>query len=134
MLSAVILSRHSYPAFTIGMITGTPAVCPSRFSRIQKGSPHYSNAYTLLCNKSLWLDTLRNLYHNDCVNCQYLLLKFTYHDLKKLCVFDWAFLGDSYIANFLVSIVVATNDDFILLGEVFLTIKCYIFIWRNFLF
>ncbi|CAL6436338.1 unnamed protein product [Bathycoccus prasinos] len=28
MLSAVIYSRHSYPAFTPGGITGTLAVCP----------------------------------------------------------------------------------------------------------
>ncbi len=28
MLSAVILSAHSYPAFTVGTITGTPAVVP----------------------------------------------------------------------------------------------------------
>ena len=46
MLSAVILTRHSYPAFTIGMITGTPAVYPSRSSRTREGSPQYSIAHT----------------------------------------------------------------------------------------
>ena len=46
MLSAVIHSVHSYPAFTIGMITGTPEVCPSRSSRTKEGSSQYSNAYT----------------------------------------------------------------------------------------
>ena len=46
MLSAVILSTHSYPAFTVGTITGTPAVCPSRSSRTKEGSFQYSNAYT----------------------------------------------------------------------------------------
>jgi hypothetical protein len=46
MLSAVILSRHSYPAFTIGIITGTPEVCPSRSSRTREESFQYSNAHT----------------------------------------------------------------------------------------
>ncbi len=38
MLSAVILSALGYPAFTIGIITGTPAVRPSRSSRTKEGS------------------------------------------------------------------------------------------------
>ena len=46
MLSAVIHSIHSYPAFTVGTITGTPEVCPSRSSRTRKGSSQYSNAST----------------------------------------------------------------------------------------
>ncbi len=46
MLSAVILSTLSYPAFTVGTITGTPAVCPSRSSRTREGFFQYSNAYT----------------------------------------------------------------------------------------
>ena len=46
MLSAVIHSIHSYPAFTVGTITGTLAVCPSRSSRTREGSSQYSNAYT----------------------------------------------------------------------------------------
>ena len=46
MLSVVILAIHSYPAFTMGMITGTPAVCPSRSSRTRERSSQYSNAYT----------------------------------------------------------------------------------------
>jgi hypothetical protein len=33
MLSAVILSALGYPAFTVGTITGTPEVRPSRSSR-----------------------------------------------------------------------------------------------------
>ncbi len=37
MLSAVILSALGYPAFTIGIITGTPAVRPSRSSRTKEG-------------------------------------------------------------------------------------------------
>ncbi len=36
MLSAVIHSALGYPAFTVGTITGTPAVCPSRSSRTRK--------------------------------------------------------------------------------------------------
>ena len=46
MLSAVITSEHSYPAFPIGMRTGTPAVHPSKSSRIMERSSQYSNAYT----------------------------------------------------------------------------------------
>ena len=46
MLSVVILTVHSYPAFTIGMITGTLAVRPSRSSRTRESSSQYSNAYT----------------------------------------------------------------------------------------
>ncbi len=45
MLSAVILSALGYPAFTIGIITGTPAVRPSRSSRTKEGSSQYSHAY-----------------------------------------------------------------------------------------
>ncbi len=41
MLSAVILSALGYPAFTIGIITGTPAVRPSRSSRTKEGSSQY---------------------------------------------------------------------------------------------
>ena len=36
MLSAVIHSALSYPAFTVGTITGTPEVRPSRSSRTKK--------------------------------------------------------------------------------------------------
>ncbi len=36
MLSAVIHSALGYPAFTVGTITGTPAVRPSRSSRRRK--------------------------------------------------------------------------------------------------
>jgi|AACY02.14.fsa_nt_gi hypothetical protein len=46
MLSAVIHSIHSYPAFTVGTITGTPEVCPSRSSRTKEESSQCSNAYT----------------------------------------------------------------------------------------
>ena len=46
MLSAVIPSKHSYPAFTVGTITGTLAVCSSRSSRTKEESSQYSNAYT----------------------------------------------------------------------------------------
>ena len=46
MLSAVILSAHSYPAFTVGTITGTPAVRSSRSSRTKEESSQYSCAYT----------------------------------------------------------------------------------------
>ena len=46
MLSAVIHSAHSYPAFTVGTITGTLAVRPSRSSRTKEGSSQYSCAYT----------------------------------------------------------------------------------------
>ena len=38
MLSAVILSALGYPAFTVGTITGTPEVRPSRSSRTE--DPH----------------------------------------------------------------------------------------------
>jgi len=46
MLSAVIRSAHGYPAFTVGTITGTPAVRPSRSSRTKEGSSQCSYAYT----------------------------------------------------------------------------------------
>ena len=46
MLSAVIHFVRSYPAFTIGMITGTPEVHSFRSSRTKKESSQYFNAYT----------------------------------------------------------------------------------------
>ena len=46
MLSAVISTIHSYPASTVGTITGTPEVCLFRSSRTKKRSSQYSNAYT----------------------------------------------------------------------------------------
>ena len=46
MLSAVIRSAHGYPAYTVGTITGTPAVRPSRSSRTREKSSQYSNAHT----------------------------------------------------------------------------------------
>ncbi|VXD18895.1 Predicted protein [Planktothrix serta PCC 8927] len=46
MLSAVIHSAHGYPAFTVGTITGTPAVRPSRSSRTREGSSQCSYACT----------------------------------------------------------------------------------------
>jgi len=46
MLSAVIQSILGYPAFTVGTITGTPAVCLSRSSRTKEKSSQYSNACT----------------------------------------------------------------------------------------
>ncbi|KAK9169595.1 hypothetical protein Syun_001735 [Stephania yunnanensis] len=44
MLSSVIRSALSYLAFTVGMITGTPEVCPSWSSRIRERSSQCSNA------------------------------------------------------------------------------------------
>ncbi len=44
MLSAVIRSALGYPAFTVGTITGTPAVRPSRSSRTKEGSSQCSYA------------------------------------------------------------------------------------------
>jgi hypothetical protein len=46
MLSAVIRSAHSYPAYPIGMRTGRPSVRPSRSSRTREDSSQCSNAYT----------------------------------------------------------------------------------------
>ena len=46
MLSAVIFPIHSYPAYTVGTITGTSEVCLFRSSRTKKSSSQYSNAYT----------------------------------------------------------------------------------------
>jgi len=46
MLSAVILSTLGYPAFTVGTITGTPEVRPSRSSRTRERSSQCSNAHT----------------------------------------------------------------------------------------
>ena len=39
MLSALILSEHSYPAFALGRTTGTPEVRFSRSSRTEENSP-----------------------------------------------------------------------------------------------
>ena len=46
MLSAVIFSIHSYPAFPVGTRTGTLEVCPFRSSRTMKEFSQCSNAYT----------------------------------------------------------------------------------------
>ena len=46
MLSVVIHSIHSYPAFPVGTRTGTPLVYPSRSSRTKEGSFQCSSAYT----------------------------------------------------------------------------------------
>ena len=46
MLSAVIRSVRSYPAFPVGTRTGTPLAHPSRSSRTKEGSSQYSYAYT----------------------------------------------------------------------------------------
>ncbi|KAL0315360.1 UNVERIFIED_CONTAM: hypothetical protein Sradi_5414200 [Sesamum radiatum] len=44
MLSAVIRSALGYPVFTVGMITSTPEVRPSRSSRTRERSSQCSNA------------------------------------------------------------------------------------------
>ncbi|KAL6766046.1 hypothetical protein ACKKBG_P80030 (chloroplast) [Auxenochlorella protothecoides x Auxenochlorella symbiontica] len=46
MLSAVIFSIHSYPAFPVGTRTGILEVCSSRSSRTMEDSSQCSNAYT----------------------------------------------------------------------------------------
>ena len=46
MLSAVIRSALGYTAYTVGTITGTPAVRPSRSSRTRERSSQCSNACT----------------------------------------------------------------------------------------
>ena len=46
MLSAVISTIHSYPASTVGTITGTPEVCLFWSSRTKNRSSQYFNAYT----------------------------------------------------------------------------------------
>ena len=46
MLSAVIPSVRSYPAFTLGRITGTPVVRPFRSSRTRNRSSQISYAYS----------------------------------------------------------------------------------------
>ena len=45
MLSAVLYSIRSYPAYPIGIRTGTPVVCFSKSSRIMEKSFQYSIAY-----------------------------------------------------------------------------------------
>ncbi|KAK7365587.1 hypothetical protein VNO78_39351 [Psophocarpus tetragonolobus] len=45
MLSAVIRSALGYPAFTVGTITGTPEVRPSRSSRTRE-SPTLGTYYS----------------------------------------------------------------------------------------
>ena len=45
MLSALIRYRHSYPAFTVGTITGTPLAYPSRSSRTKDGATQISCAH-----------------------------------------------------------------------------------------
>ena len=46
MLSAVIFTIHSYPAFTVGTITGTLEVRLFWSSRTKKRAPQYSIAHT----------------------------------------------------------------------------------------
>nr|NP_817271.1 ORF56f [Pinus koraiensis]AAO74138.1 ORF56f [Pinus koraiensis] len=46
MLSVVIRSALGYPASTVGTITGTPEVRPSRSSRTRERSSQCSNART----------------------------------------------------------------------------------------
>ena len=46
MLSVVIHSKLSYPAYLIGIRTGTPLVCLSRSSRTMESSSQYFNVYT----------------------------------------------------------------------------------------
>lgn len=46
MLSVVIRSALGYPASTVGTITGTPEVRPSRSSRTRERSSQCSNAHT----------------------------------------------------------------------------------------
>jgi hypothetical protein len=46
MLSVVIHFALGYPASTVGTITGTPEVCPSRSSRTRERSSQCSNALT----------------------------------------------------------------------------------------
>ena len=46
MLSAIIHSTHSYPAYPVGTRTGILVVCPSRSSRTMEGSSQCSNAHT----------------------------------------------------------------------------------------
>jgi len=41
------LHTYSYPAFTVGTITGTPEVCPSGPSVLKEGSSQYSNVYRI---------------------------------------------------------------------------------------
>jgi len=46
MLSAIIHSVRSYPAFPVGTRTGTPSIRFSRSSRTRENSSQYSNAFT----------------------------------------------------------------------------------------
>ena len=46
MLSAVIPTIRSYPAFTVGTITGTPEVCSFRSSRTRNNPSQVSYAYS----------------------------------------------------------------------------------------
>ncbi|KAD4178094.1 hypothetical protein E3N88_26685 [Mikania micrantha] len=46
LAKAVIRSALGYPAFTVGTITGTPEVRPSRSSRLREMSSQCSNAHT----------------------------------------------------------------------------------------
>ncbi|KAF1870945.1 hypothetical protein Lal_00015245 [Lupinus albus] len=45
-LWGIIHSALGYPAFTVGTITGTPGVHPSRSSRTRERSSQCSNAHT----------------------------------------------------------------------------------------
>jgi len=57
MLSAVIPTIRSYPAFTVGTITGTPEVCSFRSSRTRNNSSQVSYAcsgYGPNCLTTFW--------------------------------------------------------------------------------
>ena len=68
MLSAVILSVLSYPAFTLGRITGTPEVRPFRSSRTRNRSSQISYAHSRYgpnCLTTFWTQLTYQLFRQE---------------------------------------------------------------------
>ena len=63
MLSALIPSRHSYPALALGRTTGTPEVRFSRSSRTEENSP--SNILTPTSDRDRQYCYIRKIYAMD---------------------------------------------------------------------
>jgi len=80
MLSALILSEHSYPAIAPGGTTGTPAVRPSQSSRTRDSFPSNIQRLQQIETDILLLHLLSEIYN------LFLIQEVTLHFCKVLTV------------------------------------------------
>lgn len=110
MLSAVLYSIHSYPAYPIGIRTGRPEVCSSKSSRIMEKSFQYSIANRRYRPNCLFLWS----FISESKDYTFIFFK-----EKELPYYNHRYLIDDYLTLFILQSCIRAKSTKSLRGQIF---------------